>query len=83
MMFHLLNYQKKLEGREKKEKLIFKKIFFFSLSNLRILEVRENLLKILPESLVHLSKLESLDLGSNVLEQLPQNLGYLQSLNYG
>ncbi|CAF4480795.1 unnamed protein product, partial [Rotaria sp. Silwood2] len=50
------------------------------LSNLRVLEVRENLLKTLPDSLVQLPKLESLDLGSNVIEQLPNHMGNLQSL---
>ena len=53
---------------------------FSSLCNLRILELRENLLKILPDSLVQLNKLESLDLGSNVIEHLPSNLGLLQAL---
>ncbi|CAF2449410.1 unnamed protein product [Rotaria sp. Silwood2] len=51
-----------------------------NLSNLRVLEVRENLLKTLPDSLVQLPKLESLDLGSNVIEQLPNHMGNLQSL---
>ncbi|CAF1593892.1 unnamed protein product [Adineta ricciae] len=51
-----------------------------SLSNLCVLEIRENLLKTLPDSLVQLTRLESLDLGSNVLEQLPNHIGHLQSL---
>lgn len=45
-------------------------IFFFSLSSLQSLELRENLLKSLPESLANLSKLERLDLGDNEIEEL-------------
>ncbi|CAF1044044.1 unnamed protein product, partial [Didymodactylos carnosus] len=51
-----------------------------SLTNLRLLEVRENLLKSLPESLTQLQRLESLDLGSNEIEQLPSGIGRLASL---
>lgn len=60
-----------------KTKLIFNNvtnnfmlIFFFSLSSLQSLELRENLLKSLPESLANLSKLERLDLGDNEIEEL-------------
>lgn len=42
----------------------------FSLEALQSLELRENLLKSLPESLSQLSKLERLDLGDNEIEEL-------------
>jgi protein scribble len=42
----------------------------FSLVSLQSLELRENLLKSLPESLSQLSKLERLDLGDNEIEKL-------------
>lgn len=45
-------------------------MFCFSLTNLQSLELRENLLKSLPESLSQLSKLERLDLGDNEIEEL-------------
>lgn len=41
-----------------------------SLSSLQSLELRENLLKVLPESLSQLSNLERLDLGDNEIEVL-------------
>lgn len=41
-----------------------------SLTCLQSLELRENLLKSLPESLSQLSKLERLDLGDNEIEEL-------------
>lgn len=43
---------------------------YFSLVSLQSLELRENLLKSLPESLSQLSKLERLDLGDNEIEKL-------------
>lgn len=46
----------------------------FSLEALQSLELRENLLKSLPESLSQLSKLERLDLGDNEIEELVNNL---------
>ena len=48
-------------------------IFFFhfnSLSNLQSVELRENLLRTLPESMSQLTKLERLDLGDNDIEIL-------------
>ena len=45
-----------------------------------MLELRENLLKTLPESLSFLVRLELLDLGSNELEELPETLGALPNL---
>lgn len=44
--------------------------FFYSLENLTSLELRENLLKSLPESVARLSKLERLDIGDNDIEEL-------------
>jgi Leucine-rich repeat (LRR) protein len=38
------------------------------LSNLKVLEVRENRLKTLPKSLCRLTALERLDVGTNLLE---------------
>jgi protein scribble len=40
------------------------------LSNLTSLELRENLIRSLPESLSQLRKLERLDLGDNEIEEL-------------
>uniref|UniRef100_A0A182SC63 Disease resistance R13L4/SHOC-2-like LRR domain-containing protein n=1 Tax=Anopheles maculatus TaxID=74869 RepID=A0A182SC63_9DIPT len=51
-----------------------------SLSKLVSLELRENLLKNLPESISQLTKLERLDLGDNEIDELPSHLGYLPSL---
>lgn len=51
-----------------------------SLSQLESLELRENLLKHLPESISNLSKLERLDLGDNEIEELPSHLGKLPAL---
>ncbi|XP_063958926.1 protein scribble homolog isoform X1 [Lytechinus pictus] len=45
------------------------------------MELRENLLKVLPDSLSFLVKLETLDLGSNELEELPETLGALPNLS--
>lgn len=42
--------------------------------SLQSLELRENLLKSLPESLKNLNKLERLDLGDNEIEELVRNL---------
>ncbi len=42
----------------------------FSLSNLRSLEMRENLLRVLPVSIGHLQLLQRLDLGANELDEL-------------
>nr|CAD7439036.1 unnamed protein product [Timema bartmani] len=50
------------------------------LTSLQSLELRENLLKTLPESLSQLSKLERLDLGDNEIEELPHYVGNLPSL---
>ena len=44
--------------------------FFFSLTNLTSLELRENLIATLPDSLANLTKLERLDLGDNEIEEL-------------
>jgi len=44
--------------------------FSCSLEALQSLELRENLLKSLPESLSQLLKLERLDLGDNEIEEL-------------
>lgn len=52
----------------------------FSLTQLESLELRENLLKHLPESISKLTKLKRLDLGDNEIEELPSYLGYLPSL---
>ncbi|XP_049927787.1 leucine-rich repeat-containing protein 1 [Epinephelus moara] len=52
----------------------------FSLSNLVSLELRENLLTFLPESLSMLHRLEELDLGNNELYSLPESIGCLVSL---
>nr|XP_054756846.1 protein scribble homolog isoform X12 [Lytechinus pictus] len=51
------------------------------MSNLVAMELRENLLKVLPDSLSFLVKLETLDLGSNELEELPETLGALPNLS--
>ena len=51
-------------------KYLILKYFYFSLENLQSLELRENLLKSLPESLSQLIKLERLDLGDNDIEEL-------------
>ena len=55
-------------------------LFSNSLSNLESLELRENLLKDLPESISRLTKLERLDLGDNDIVTLPAHLGYLPAL---
>ena len=44
--------------------------YFNSLSNLQSVELRENLLRTLPESMSQLTKLERLDLGDNDIEIL-------------
>ncbi|KAG5308882.1 SCRIB protein, partial [Pseudoatta argentina] len=51
-----------------------------SLEALQSLELRENLLKSLPESLSQLLKLERLDLGDNEIEELPAHIGQLPAL---
>lgn len=43
---------------------------FSSLSSLQSLELRENLLRSLPDSLAQLTNLERLDLGDNEIEEL-------------
>lgn len=48
--------------------LIF--IFIFRLTNLKSLELRENLLTSLPLSLSQLTRLERLDLGDNEIDHL-------------
>ena len=45
-----------------------------SLENLTSLELRENLIRNLPESLPSLTKLERLDLGDNEIEELVREL---------
>ena len=45
-------------------------LFHFSLENLTSLELRENLIRNLPESLPRLVRLERLDLGDNEVEEL-------------
>lgn len=49
--------------------------------SLQSLELRENLLKSLPESLKNLTKLERLDLGDNEIEELVSFYCYLNE-NY-
>ncbi|XP_072187917.1 leucine-rich repeat-containing protein 1 isoform X6 [Excalfactoria chinensis] len=51
-----------------------------SLYNLASLELRENLLTYLPESLAQLQRLEELDLGNNELYHLPETIGALFNL---
>lgn len=46
----------------------------YSLVNLQSLELRENLLKGLPESVSQLTKLERLDIGDNDIEELVRSL---------
>lgn len=53
----------------------------FSLEALQSLELRENLLKTLPESLSQLFKLERLDLGDNEIEELVSAIVLLISLS--
>lgn len=52
-----------------------------SLEALQSLELRENLLKSLPESLSQLSKLERLDLGDNEIEELVSITIFLSTMN--
>ena len=49
----------------------------FRLESLQSLELRENLLKSLPDSLAQLKKLERLDLGDNDIEELVNLSFYL------
>lgn len=58
-------------------------LFFvdFSLVSLQSLELRENLLKSLPESLKNLTKLERLDLGDNEIEELVNILDITTAFN--
>jgi protein scribble len=51
------------------------------LEALQSLELRENLLKSLPESLSQLSKLERLDLGDNEIEELVSIVTFLLQNN--
>ncbi|XP_068208938.1 protein lap4-like isoform X10 [Palaemon carinicauda] len=53
---------------------------FGCLVNLTSLELRENLLKGLPESVSQLTKLERLDIGDNDIEELPPHIGDLPAL---
>ncbi|KAG0720959.1 Protein lap4 [Chionoecetes opilio] len=53
---------------------------FGCLANLQSLELRENLLKGLPESVSQLTKLERLDIGDNDIEELPPHIGDLPAL---
>jgi Leucine-rich repeat (LRR) protein len=67
------------------EKLLLILCFSFlfslcSLTQLESLELRENLLKHLPESISKLTKLERLDLGDNEIDELPPHLGHLPAL---
>ena len=50
--------------------LIFLYFYLNSLSNLQSVELRENLLRTLPDSMSQLTKLERLDLGDNDIEIL-------------
>ncbi|XP_009985545.1 PREDICTED: leucine-rich repeat-containing protein 1, partial [Tauraco erythrolophus] len=54
--------------------------FWPCLYNLASLELRENLLTYLPESLAQLQRLEELDLGNNELYHLPETIGALFNL---
>ena len=49
-------------------------LILFSLENLTSLELRENLIRTLPESLPNLTKLERLDLGDNEIEELVREI---------
>nr|XP_035933638.1 leucine-rich repeat-containing protein 1-like isoform X2 [Halichoerus grypus] len=51
-----------------------------SLYNLASLELRENLLTYLPDSLTQLRRLEELDLGNNEIYNLPESIGALLHL---
>jgi len=42
----------------------------FSLVNLEVLELRDNLIRLLPSSLGCLTRLQSLDLGSNLIDNV-------------
>ena len=48
----------------------FHYLLTFSLENLTSLELRENLIRHLPETLPQLTKLERLDLGDNEIDEL-------------
>ncbi|GBP26034.1 Protein lap4 [Eumeta japonica] len=63
-----------------RSKLLDMKLKDYNLISLQSLELRENLLKSLPESLKNLTKLERLDLGDNELEELPGFIGELPAL---
>ena len=52
-----------------------------SLDNLTSLELRENLIRGLPDTLPSLTKLERLDLGDNEIDELPSYIGSLPSLS--
>lgn len=54
--------------------------FANSLTQLESLELRDNALSELPESIRRLTKLERLDIGDNKIVSLPSELGYLSSL---
>ncbi|KAJ7406394.1 Leucine-rich repeat-containing protein 1 [Pitangus sulphuratus] len=56
------------------------KAWDMDLYNLASLELRENLLTYLPESLAQLQRLEELDLGNNELYHLPETIGALFNL---
>ena len=53
---------------------------FGLLINLESLEIRENSIKKLPPSLMHLTRLEKLDIGDNKILELPSDIGSLSSL---
>ncbi|TEA42271.1 hypothetical protein DBR06_SOUSAS1810030, partial [Sousa chinensis] len=58
----------------------FQILSFLCLYNLASLELRENLLTYLPDSLTQLRRLEELDLGNNEIYNLPESIGALLHL---
>ncbi|KAL7668809.1 hypothetical protein ACOME3_009493 [Neoechinorhynchus agilis] len=51
-----------------------------NLENLRCLEARENLLRLIPDSLCEIVRLITLDLGNNEIGKLPNSIGQLHNL---
>ncbi|KAG9160406.1 hypothetical protein Leryth_008810 [Lithospermum erythrorhizon] len=54
--------------------------FFTTLTSVLVLNLSNNLLKAVPDSISGLEKLEELDLSSNLLESLPDSIGLLFNL---